>query len=56
MFCAYADYEMYGLFVENDIKNTFIELVPHAIRDSINTQSYRKRALLLNCLCTKKAY
>jgi hypothetical protein len=56
IFCAYADSENYGQFVENNIQNTFMELVSHALRDGINVQSYRKRALFLKDLFTKEVY
>lgn len=56
IFCAYADSENYGQFVENNIQNTFMELVSYALHDGINVQSYRKRTLFLKDLFTKEAY
>lgn len=56
MFCSYADSENYRQFVENNIQHIFMELVSHTLRDDINPQSYRKRALFLKDLFTKEAY
>jgi len=46
-FCAYVDSTQYAEYVVKNSKNVFMALVLNAIRDGVNAQTYKKRAMLL---------